>query len=745
MKNFTSCICILGLSGVAFGDVVMDQIGPDDGSNIGANITGCQDFEAAYDIYDIATLDNFTGAGEVISMVEMVLNGWNGFVDPSSVIGYTSNLHSTPTAASLDLIGDIATSYADAADATISSTWLGAGFNVMMPADMAAASGDNWVSMIPANAFGTNGQTGTADALVGDGVMGWQANPGGGFGMPGNMQEMTNEAAYRIHSAGDVDPCNYDLGYCPADINDSGLVDVDDILAIIGTFGQGGDGTFRPAGDIFPLPNGDCAVTVDDILALIGAFGDDCTPRGACCASDGTCSDDISEADCLSMEGDYAGDDSSCADITCASPYSGCPDGADADCDDCWVDGDDSSTDCNAGLNGDGSLDALTIGVPLCGTISVYFDPNIDNGDGTFGATLRDTDWFSNAALNAGGTFTLNCETENTGVIFGIVDLDAVVFVEYITVVPGEVVMHTFGALAPGNYSFWAGASEWNTEWTCANGANYWMQLDGDGAAMGACCVGTTCAGENSMSDCDTLGGQWTYAATCADVNDCQTVYGACCVGSDTCLDGLSDEDCAGFGGDFMGLNTVCADLSCAPNPYDQIGANDGTDIGVNITACQIFEAANSAYDIATLDNFSFDASTHVVAIEAVITGWNGFVNISPVTNYTISVYSSPDAAGTDLVGDVYAIDIVAPNLPTWTGAGELVSFDIDITLPAGEYYFAVIPWNDFGINGQTGISDYAGGGVGDGVFWQANPNEGFGFGPWQQGAGDSAYRLTVE
>jgi len=56
-----------------------------------------------------------------------------------------------------------------------------------------------------------------------------------------------------------------------------------------------------------------------------------------------------------------------------------------------------------------------------------------------------------------------------------------------------------------------------------------------------------------------------------------------------------------------------------------------------------------------------------------------------------------------------------------------------------------VIPWNEFGINGQTGISDYAGGGVGDGVFWQANPNEGFGFGPWQQGAGDSAYRLTVE
>ena len=108
MKNFTSCICIMGLSGTAFGSVVMDQIGPDDGSNIGANITACQDFEAAYDIYDIATMDNFTGAGENVNMVEMCLNGWNGYVDPSSVAGYTANLHSDPSAAAASLTGDIA-------------------------------------------------------------------------------------------------------------------------------------------------------------------------------------------------------------------------------------------------------------------------------------------------------------------------------------------------------------------------------------------------------------------------------------------------------------------------------------------------------------------------------------------------------------------------------------------------------------------------------------------------------------
>ena len=747
MKN---CIfgvsAVLGTASFTFGQtVLMDQIGADDGTGIGTNITGCQDFEAAYDVYDIVTADNFSGAGENVSMVEMVLNGWNGFTDPSSVAGYTANLYVDEVSISVNLTGDIASEYIDAADATMSGTWGGGGFLMSVNTAMTSASGSQLVGLVPSNDFATGGQTGTADSTIGDGVFAWQGNPGGGFGMPNNHQQAAADAAYRLYSDQVADPCNSSLGDCPADINGDGPVTTDDLLIIIGNFGSVGDGTFRPEGDIAPLPNGDCAVNVDDILMMMAEFGSDCTPRGACCAADGTCTDSMSAPDCAAAGGSYQGDDTLCADITCASPYSGCPDGADTNCDACWVDGDDSSTDCNAGSNGDGSMDPLTSGTPMCGTNSVYFDPNVDNGDGTFGATLRDTDWFSNADLNAGGSFTLTAETENTTLNIGIVDLDAVVFVEYVTVVPGEVVTHAFAALAPGNYSFWVGAADWNTDWSCANGANYWIQLDNDGAAMGACCVGTTCAGENSLSDCDSLGGAWTYGATCADVNDCAPMFGACCMSDYSCLEGMSDGDCGAFGGAFMGNGTTCADVTCEPNPYDQIGGDDGAGVGTNITASQIFESANAAYDIATLDNFTFDASSHVIAIEAVISGWNGFVDITPVTNYTISVYSSPDAAGADLVGDVYSIDIVTPTLPAWSGNGHLVSFDIDVTLPAGEYYFAVIPWNDFGANGQTGISDYTGGAIGDGVFWQANPNGGFGFGPFQQGAGDSAYRLMVE
>ena len=177
MKLTGSILAALSAATITSGDVIMDQIGPDDGSNVGANITGCQNFEAAYDIYDIATLDDFAAdGGEEINMIEMCLNGWNGFGDPSSVFGYTANLYSSPEAAALDLMGDIGSSHVDAADATQSATWMGAGFKISMPSEMTAAAGTNWVSMIPDNDFATGGQTGVGDALTGNGVLGYQSH-----------------------------------------------------------------------------------------------------------------------------------------------------------------------------------------------------------------------------------------------------------------------------------------------------------------------------------------------------------------------------------------------------------------------------------------------------------------------------------------------------------------------------------------------------------------------------------------
>jgi len=176
---------------------------------------------------------------------------------------------------------------------------------------------------------------------------------------------------------------------------------------------------------------------------------------------------------------------------------------------------------------------------------------------------------------------------------------------------------------------------------------------------------------------------------------------------------------------------------------YDQIGSSDGALIvDAETSASQIFEVANEAFNIATLDNFIFESQTTITSIETVIDGWNGYITLDAITNYTISIYSSVDAAGADLVGDVYSVDIIEPILPEWSGVGTLVEFNVNVDLPAGEYYFAIIPWNNYGENGQTGIK---GSTLGDGTFYQANPNGGFGFGAWQQGTGNAAYRVNTQ
>ena len=116
-----------------------------------------------------------------------------------------------------------------------------------------------------------------------------------------------------------VDPCDLPLGSCPEDVDEDGVVAVGDLLAIIGNYGDIGDGTYRPTGDI----DGDCSVTVSDILGVVAAWGNDCTPTGACCMMDGSC-DVISEPACAEYSGTYHGDDSSCAQANCPQLASCC-------------------------------------------------------------------------------------------------------------------------------------------------------------------------------------------------------------------------------------------------------------------------------------------------------------------------------------------------------------------------------------------------------------------------------------
>ena len=78
--------------------------------------------------FDVVVADNFTGDGSSIDMLEMVIGGWNGFVDPSSITAYEVNFYSSPDAAGGNLMGDVDSNTIDAADATQDPNWTGANY-----------------------------------------------------------------------------------------------------------------------------------------------------------------------------------------------------------------------------------------------------------------------------------------------------------------------------------------------------------------------------------------------------------------------------------------------------------------------------------------------------------------------------------------------------------------------------------------------------------------------------------------
>jgi hypothetical protein len=191
---------------------------------------------------------------------------------------------------------------------------------------------------------------------------------------------------------------------------------------------------------------------------------------GACCLADGTCAD-MDSVDCAAAGGMW--DSASvCADDMCPDLWGGC-DGPEYDCDDCWMDGDDSALDCNGGLNAPTPVyQAITFGTRICGTASVFVD-------GPTGGTYRDLDWYDSATLNAGGDITITAGSSGLDLLFGIVDLNAGAFINAYVLPGGTVASVTEVGLPAGNYAILCGPSDWNLDWTCASGlVDYSIQLD---------------------------------------------------------------------------------------------------------------------------------------------------------------------------------------------------------------------------------------------------------------------------
>ena len=158
-----------------------------------------------------------------------------------------------------------------------------------------------------------------------------------------------------LGDGGGGNPCDNALrdAPCNADVDFNNIVNVEDLLLVISTFGEEGDGSARPAGDCAPLPNGDCVVNVEDILAVIAGFNADCTPvdpTGGCCMDNGDC-DTYTEAACEGMGGSYLGDDSDCSSCihgACCYNDGSCMETLDSNCDGTFVGGSCADAGCQA-------------------------------------------------------------------------------------------------------------------------------------------------------------------------------------------------------------------------------------------------------------------------------------------------------------------------------------------------------------------------------------------------------------
>ena len=211
-KICTSAMVVLcaGIVSTAGADVVMDQIGAADGSDMGGSTAASQDFEDAYNVYDIAAIDDFyLGGATSLNSVSFILNGWNGWGGSGGALGYNVNIYSSIESAGANLSGDVAAFTYGVGDAVANGDWGGAGEHLTLDlGGFDLAGGSYLISVQAINNFADNGQSGIATSNLGDGA-GYQANPAGGFGF-GPYQGTPYDFAYAID--GTVVPAPAALG-----------------------------------------------------------------------------------------------------------------------------------------------------------------------------------------------------------------------------------------------------------------------------------------------------------------------------------------------------------------------------------------------------------------------------------------------------------------------------------------------------------------------------------------------------
>jgi len=193
-----------------------------------------------------------------------------------------------------------------------------------------------------------------------------------------------------------------------------------------------------------------------------------------------------------------------------------------------------------------------------------------------------------------------------------------------------------------------------------------------------------------------------------------------------------------------MALAACIASAAQAAAPIiDQIGPMDGSQLMPGtIAASQYFEAAYDAYDIGAVETMDQPDAHPATIVEAVISGFDGYLGLDGMQGVEVNFYSTIHAAGQSLSGDLASSLVLGPLIgdPDWAPVdSDLVAIHGLWPLPTGSMLVAVIPVNEYGTNGQSGI---AGSLTGDSTSWSANPGLGFGFGPFTERPHDLSLRV---
>lgn len=195
----------------------IDQI---TGQTFGPNAEASQHFGSPNSAFDIAQIDNFSiGASNVnLNSVDAVFLGFAGFTSYNNVTAWDIEVYSSVGAAASNLNGDVIHLVLAAGNPNISITtgYVGADpLSALVSFDLNSsglslnANTGYFLTVIPELNFAAGGgQLGIFDSSGGTpgGANSFQANPAGGFGFPGNIQQNTVNAALRLTATAVPEP-----------------------------------------------------------------------------------------------------------------------------------------------------------------------------------------------------------------------------------------------------------------------------------------------------------------------------------------------------------------------------------------------------------------------------------------------------------------------------------------------------------------------------------------------------------